>query len=104
MAIKLLDEQIEAGLSEGYLLNMFVRQFRILLSIKQALEFGLSQRQIASQLKLHPFVLQKGITQASHFTLPVLKNILSRLAEIDYEVKSGRSDYLTGLNLLIARL
>lgn len=104
LAIKLLDEQIKAGLSDGYLLNMFVRQFRILLQIKQELEAGLSQRQIAGQLKLHPFVAQKGIEQARHFTLPVLKNILSRLIKIDYEAKSGPSDYFTGLNMLIAGL
>jgi DNA polymerase III subunit delta len=104
LAIKLLDEQVEAGLSDGYLLNMFTRQFRILLSIKQALESGLSQRQIASQLKLHPFVAQKGVEQARHFTLPVLKNILSSLAKIDYEVKSGQGDYITGLNMLIVGL
>jgi len=104
LAIKLLDEQIEAGLSDGYLLNMFTRQFRILLSIKQALESGSNSRQIASQLKLHPFVAQKGVEQARNFTLPVLKNILSRLVRIDYEVKSGRGDYLAGLNMLIAKL
>jgi DNA polymerase III subunit delta len=104
LAVKLLDEQIEAGLSDGYLLNMFVRQFRILLQVKQALESGSSQRQIASKLKIHPFVAQKGIEQARHFTMPALKNILSRLIRIDYEVKSGQSDYLSGLNMLIAKL
>ncbi|MBU0722252.1 DNA polymerase III subunit delta [Patescibacteria group bacterium] len=104
LAIKLLDEQIEAGLSDGYLLNMFVRQFRILLQIKQALESGLNQRQIAGKLKLHPFVAQKGLEQTRHFTLPILKNILSQLVKIDYQVKSGQSDYLTGLNMLIASL
>ncbi|MBI2459558.1 MAG: DNA polymerase III subunit delta [Parcubacteria group bacterium] len=104
LAVKLLDEQAEAGLSDGYLLNMFVRQFRILLQIKQALLSGLSQRQIAGQLKLHPFVAQKGLEQARHFNLPSLKNILSRLIKLDYEVKSGQGDYLTGLNMLIAEL
>lgn len=104
LAARLLDEQIEAGLSDGYLLNMFMRQFRILLQIKQALLTGLSPRQLAGQLKLHPFVAQKGVEQARHFTLPVLKNILSRLIKIDYEAKSGQSDYLTGLNMLIASL
>ena len=104
LAVKLLDEQVGAGLRDGYLLNMFTRQFRILLQRKQALELGSSQRQLASQLKIHPFVAQKGVEQARHFTLPVLKNILSRLAKIDFEVKSGRSDYLTGLNMLIAGL
>jgi len=104
LAAKLLNEQIEAGLSDGYLLNMFVRQFRILLLIKQAMADGLSQRQIASQLKLHPYVAQKGAEQARNFTIAALKNILSRLAEIDYLAKSGRGDYLTSLNMLIAKL
>ena len=104
LAAKLLDEQIEAGLNDGYLLKMFTRQSKILLQVKQALESGFSKRQIIGQLKLHPFVAQKGLEQARNFTLPVLKNILSRLARIDYEVKSGRNDYLTGLNMLIARL
>ena len=104
LAAKLLSEQLEAGLDEGRLLNMFVWQFRALLQIKQATEAGLSQRQIASQLKLHPYVAQKGLAQARNFTLPILKNMLSRLAEIDYQVKSGRGDFLAGLNMLIATI
>ena len=104
LAAKLLSEQLEAGLDEGRLLNMFVWQFRALLQIKQATEAGLSQRQIASQLKLHPYVAQKGLEQARNFTLPILKNMLSRLAEIDYQVKSGRGDFLAGLNMLIATI
>lgn len=104
LAVKLLAEQVEAGLNDGYLLNMFARQFKILLRIRQALENGMSQRQIAGLLKLHPYVLQKGLTQARNFTMPSLKNILSRLIRIDYEVKSGRGDYLNGLNMLIAKL
>ena len=104
LAAKLLSEQLEAGLDEGRLLNMFVWQFRVLLQIKQATEAGLSQRQIASQLKLHPYVAQKGLAQARNFTLPILKNMLSRLAEIDYQVKSGRGDFLAGLNMLIATI
>lgn len=104
LAVKLLDEQIEAGLGGPYLLNMFVRQFRILLQLRQALDAGLSQRQIAGQMKLHPFVLQKGLEQARNFNLANLKNIFSQLAKIDYLAKSGQRDYLTGLNLLIARM
>lgn len=102
LAVKLLDEQLGAGLEGGYLLNMFIRQFRILLQLRQALDAGLSQRQIASQIKLHPFVLQKGLEQARNFNLSSLKNIFSRLAEIDYLAKSGQRDYITGLNMLIA--
>jgi DNA polymerase-3 subunit delta len=83
---------------------MFIRQFRILLQIRQAVDSGLSQRQIANLLKLHPFVLQKGLAQANNFNLTNLKSIFSQLVKIDYLVKSGRGDYLTGLNLLVVKL
>ena len=104
LAVKLLDEQIEAGLDGPYLLNMFVRQFRILLQLRQALDLGSNPRQIAAQMKLHPFVLQKGMEQARNFNLATLKNIFSQLARIDYLAKSGQRDYLTGLNMMIAKL
>jgi DNA polymerase III delta subunit len=104
MAVKLLDGLIESGLDGQYLLNMFIRQFRILLQIRQAVDSGLSQRQIANLLKLHPFVLQKGLAQANNFNLTNLKSIFSQLVKIDYLVKSGRGDYLTGLNLLVVKL
>jgi DNA polymerase III delta subunit len=104
LAIKLLDEQIEAGSDGQYLLNMFIRQFRILLQIKQAVDSGFSQRQIIGQLKLHPFVLQKGMEQVRGFSLQILKNILSQLVRIDYLVKSGQSEYIVELNRLIAKI
>lgn len=104
LAARLLEEQMEAGLTEDYLLNMIIRQFRIIIQIKQALDNGLLPRQIAAALKLHPFVAQKGIAQARNFTMPVLKNILNKLVEIDYLMKTGRADAKVALGLLIAKL
>ena len=104
LAIKLLEEQITIGLTDGYLLNMIVRQFRILLQIRQALDSGLTSRKIINLLKLHPFVVQKGISQANQFSLTVLKNILNQLTGIDYSMKTGKIDILTMIDLLIARI
>ncbi|MBI4812564.1 DNA polymerase III subunit delta [Candidatus Falkowbacteria bacterium] len=103
-AVKIFEEQIEAGLTDGYLLSMIARQFRIMLRVKQALESGLSSRQIISLLKLHPFVAQKSIAQVRNFSIPVLKNILNKLTEIDYLAKTGKSDVKTMLSLLLAKL
>jgi DNA polymerase III delta subunit len=104
LAVKLLDELIESGLDGHYLLSMFIRQFRILLRLRQAMDTGLSSRQTANLVKLHPFVLRKGLEQARNFSLTTLTNIFSQLVRIDYSVKSGRGDYLTSLNMLIARI
>lgn len=104
LAVKLLEEQIEAGLADAYLMTMIVRQFRILLQIRQALDLGHSSRKIISSLKLHPFIVQKGINQVRRFNLQALKNIFCRLAEIDSQIKTGQADAKTMLNLLFARI
>ena len=104
LAIKLLDEQYAAGLTDSYLLSMFIRQFKILLQIRQALDSGLTSRKITSELKLHPFVIQKGISQVRNFNLLRLKNILTKLVTIDSNIKNGRSNGKTMLNLLIAKI
>jgi len=104
MAIKLLEEQYELGLTDMYLMAMIVRQFKILLQIRQALDSGLTSRKIISSLKLHPFVAQKGINQARNFSLAVLKSILSQLVKIDYNMKTGQADVKTALNLLFVKI
>lgn len=104
LAAKLFEEQVEAGLTDGYLLTMIIRQFRILLQIKEALDQGNTSRKITNLLKLHPFVVQKGITQARNFTIPVLRRIMSQLIEVDLAMKTGKGEVKTMLNVLMARL
>jgi DNA polymerase III subunit delta len=104
LATRLLEEQIELGANEIYLLTMITRQIKIILQVRQALDLGLPSRQIISELKLNPYVAQKAIEQSRHFSLNALKIIFSKLVEIDYKIKSGQGDGLTLLNLLIGRM
>lgn len=103
-ALELFEQELTAGVAEQYLLFMIVRQFRILLQAKQALDAGGSQKKIMSQLKLHPFVARKSISQARNFTLPLLKRIMSHLIEMDSAIKTGKNDLRTGLSLMMAKL
>jgi len=103
-ALKLLEEQIESGAAETYLLSMILRQFKIILRIRAALDLGGNSRSMSASLKLHPFIVQKGVGQARFFSLGSLKKILSRLVRMDYELKTGQGDLKTGLSLLIAEL
>jgi len=104
LAVRLFTEQIETGLADGYLLTMIIRQFRILLQVRQALDSGLTSRKIINLLKLHPFVLQKSIAQVRNFSLSFLKDMLSRLAVIDFKIKTGQADAKTLLTLLIINI
>lgn len=104
LALKLLEEQYASGLSEEYLIAMFIRQFKILLQIRSGLDNNLSQAEITGKLKLHPFVIKKGLSQARNFSLDNLKNYLNQLIHLDFSNKIGRSQIKTELMLLISGL
>ena len=103
-AVELFENEIEAGVTESYLIHMIIRQFRILLQIRQGLDLGQTSRKIINRLKLHPYVVQKSMGQVRNFSLPVLKKIFSSLLEIDRRIKTGQSDLKTALDLLIAQI
>ncbi len=103
LAMKLFEQEIEAGTTESHLIFMVIRQFRILLQVRQSLDKGHTARKIISQLGLHPFVVQKCLTQVRNFSLPTLKNILHRLIVIDKKIKSGQTETKSALGMFIAR-
>jgi DNA polymerase III delta subunit len=103
LAAKLLEEQFELGANEIYLLTMITRQIKIILQVRQALDLGQSSRQIISELKQNPYVVQKAIEQARHFSLNALKIIFDKLVEIDFKIKTGQGEARVLLNLLMAK-
>lgn len=103
-AVKLLSEQLTLGTADYYLITMLIRQFRILLQIRQGLDVGWSSHKLGSELGLHPYVLQKGVNQARNFTLASLKNVFAALVKLDYNYKTGRLNVETMVDLLIVSL
>lgn len=104
VAIRLLEKQYFAGVNEHYLLNMIIRQVKILTQIRQALDSGHTSRKINSELGLHPFVVQKGINQVRKFRLDSLKKALNKLVEIDYFLKSGQGEAKILLDLFVLKI
>ncbi|MFA5000575.1 MAG: DNA polymerase III subunit delta [Patescibacteria group bacterium] len=104
MATDLLMAQYAAGASDEYLITMLIRQFKILLQVRSALDSGSKPAELSAKLKLHPFIAQKGIGQARNFTAVILKNYLNRLIRLDFSNKTGQGDIKTELVALIAGL
>jgi DNA polymerase-3 subunit delta len=108
-AIKNLREYIEQGVSEIYILTMFVWQFRNLILVKSLLgseqKFSLpTAAEISKKTGLHPFVAQKTLAQAKNFTFPQLKKIYQRLLKADLDIKTGKIDSKTVLDMLAIEL
>jgi len=66
--------------------------FRRLLLLKDFRSKGYSEIEIKERTGLHPFAIKKGIGQATNFSEKQLIQILSRLLELEVELKSTSTD------------
>ena len=58
-------------------------------SVQSLVEDGLSAREIAAQLKRHPFYVEKLVAQARNYGVDELRDAVVRLAALDHAVKGG---------------
>lgn len=103
-ALKLLHAQLDHNAAPTYLLSMIVRQFRMLLQMKDLAARGKTLDAAREQLRLHPFVAEKTWKQALNFSLPQLEVIYQKLLDTDVAVKTGRSEPVVALDVLIVEL
>lgn len=87
-----------------YLIRMLTRQMRILLGIRLGQEAGRSTSQITADLKLPRYYAERYFRQARRMSTVRAAAAFELLAELEYRLKSGRADAITGLDLLVAEL
>ncbi|MBI5651105.1 MAG: DNA polymerase III subunit delta [Chloroflexi bacterium] len=104
LALKLLHEHISQNAAPQYLLTMIVRQFRMLLQMKDLATRKQTVDVAREQLRLHPFVAQKTWQQAMNFTLPQLEAIYHKLLDADLAMKTSRSEPVATLDVLLVEL
>jgi len=86
------------------IMSLIARQFRIMLQVKELVQQSYSQQQIASQIGVHPYAVKLAAEQARKFDIGKLGRVLADLAQLDYEMKTGRVDKVLGLELLLLKL
>lgn len=99
-ALSLLHKHIDKGAKPLYLLSMIAYQFRNLLIIKELLE----KQKPLTACGLHPFVVRKSSYLCNQFSMPELKKIYRRIFQIDCDIKTGKIDAETALDLLLSEI
>ncbi len=74
--------------NEFFILSMIYRQLKLLWIAKSLLSKKISTNQIASQLKIQPFQLQKIIKQTNNFSLYQIQILFQKLSRMDFILKS----------------
>ncbi|ARK29302.1 DNA polymerase III subunit delta [Halalkalibacter krulwichiae] len=86
------------------LLALIARQLRIFYQVKEMGRRSYSQKDIASQLKLHPYVVKLASQQVNKFQDKQLLHLLESAADADYAIKSGKMEKTLAVELLLMRL
>jgi DNA polymerase-3 subunit delta len=86
------------------ILALLSGQFRLIYQVKELARRGYGQQQIASYLKTHPFRVKLAAGQVDKFTDEELTNLMTLLAEADYQMKTGGMNKSLLIEMLLFRL
>ena len=91
-ALDILNELIYKGEKIPLILFMIGRQFNLLFNIKLGIDSGKTKEVLASELKLHPYICEKMISQSMKFTLKGLKRNIELCLTTEKTLKSTSTD------------
>ncbi len=105
-AFEMIREQYRIGEDAQYVFAMLLRQFRILLELRDLheREDNLSSDALAKKLGLHPFVVKKSLPFVKRYPMEKLKSIYQSLLDFDVKTKTGQGGPELLLDVLVGKL
>ncbi len=97
-AAELINDFIDRGVNELYLLTMIWKQFRNIAMAK--FENNVSDLTLTKKAGLHPYVAKKTMAQARNFDIEDILRIYEKLAQADHKLKSGSEPKQVLLSIL----
>jgi len=91
-ALDTLNELIYKGEKIPLILFMIGRQFNLLFNLKLGIDSGKSKEVLSNELRLHPYICEKMISQSMKFTLKALKRNLELCVDTEKILKSTSTD------------
>ncbi|PLX24691.1 DNA polymerase III subunit delta [Candidatus Parcubacteria bacterium] len=88
LALKLIEEKLNAGVNSQYILTMIIRQFRLIIQTKSLSRQATHSGAIAQALKLPNMIADKILKQSQKYEMDQLKKIYRHLMELDEKLKT----------------
>jgi DNA polymerase III subunit delta len=80
---------------------LIIRQFRLLLQVRVLSQQGFPEKEIAAQLKIHPYPVKLALKQGAELTESTLRSLLAQAITTDQEMKSGKIDKTLAVERLL---
>lgn len=103
-AIQYLEDLSILKIEPLSLINLLAREYRNMLVIKTLEEERYSKKEIAKELQLQDWQIDKTSKNSMNYHKDDLKDYLVRLEKLDFQIKSGLIDKLVGLKLFLLDL
>lgn len=100
-ALESYHEMIRLGEEPIKIIILLANQFRLIYQAKQLYRQGYSEKNIASELEIHPYRIKLALQKGKSFEDKMLLDYLNKLANLDYNIKSGKLDKEIGLELFL---
>lgn len=84
--------------------NMIVRQFRLILQVREIIDNGGTTNDVMSKLNQKSFPADKLMKQARNFSMAQLEDLYRKLLELDLSLKSGGAEDTTAIDTFIASI
>lgn len=101
---KMIQQQYAIGEDAQYIFAMLLRQFRILLELRDLHERGElgPSDAVAKELGHHPFVVKKSLPLVKKYSMSQLKLAYNGLLEMDVKTKTGQADQQLLIDMFVA--
>ena len=100
-SIETYNEMLKNGEEPIKVLVILANQFRIMYQAKELYKKGYSGNDIASMIGIHPYRIKLALEKCRNYPSEELLTYLSRLADLDYDIKVGNIEASLGLELFI---
>jgi len=101
--MEILEKILSQKVDVLFIITMLARNLRLTVQIKELLENKKSSREIASLLKIPPFIIPQMQNLAKEYSIEKISLLYEKLSSLDYEIKRGRIEPNLGITLLITK-
>lgn len=102
-ALEIYNEMLKNGEEPIKIIIILANQFRIIYQAKELLKKGLSEKDVASTLKIHPYRVKVALQNSRNYDSKTLLKFISDLADIDFDIKTGKINKDLALELFILK-
>ena len=104
LVLKNIDKLLEQGMEPTVIFSNIANQYRLILSVKNLIKCGFTERDIANELGIHPYRIKLAHKNSYDYTNDELVSKLLYIGSLDKKIKVGEIEKNNALKLFLINI